>query len=100
MWCRTLVLSSRGVRTERPDVSCSGSGSQWSSSGHSGVAAASSGHILFSLSGGRHQATPAPTVQLTIPSGTLLHADGIDSAAGCRSQTCKVVETGHSTGVS
>ena len=41
-----------------------------------------------------------PLCQSGILSDTLLHADRVDSAAGCMSRTCKVVMTGHSAEVS
>ena len=45
-------------------------------------------------------ADPRPLCQSAIVSGTLLHADRVDSATGCMSCTCKGVVTEHSAEVS
>ena len=68
----------------------------------SGVVAASSGNILCQhLSQVADTGQPKRSLcQSGILSGTLRHADRVVSAAGCMSQTCKVIVTGRSAEVS
>ena len=56
-----LVLSRRGVRTEHPDVSCTGS----DTASGAALCPGGQGNFVLSLRGGRHQATPAPTVPVS-----------------------------------
>ena len=81
------LCASRGVRTERPDVSRFGIGSQWSSAlpqwgGHSQIRR----HLVLSL-------WWRPLCQSPTLPGTPLHADRIDSTAGCMSRICQVAVT-------
>ena len=70
-----LALSRRGVRTERPDVSCTGSGSQWSSPEPQWGCSHFMRNAVLSQVADTGQ-TQRPLCQSTVLSGTLLHADG------------------------